>query len=231
MWNDVKLAIAFLSRVPVPLKQNKGNLKNICAYFTFVGYLSGMFYFSTKLISGNFLWTLLSIAFGFYLFDLFHFDGLLDTLDGFFYQGTKERRFEIMSKGDIGPFAFFYAALYIAAYLYAFLHAKPIDLVYMAVLGRFSMNIPLHLGKPAKNTGLGKLLYPYNKWHTLTGFIFTIPLAYFPLNYLVSLFIAVSLGNLMHHISKRKIGGYTGDVLGATCMLSQLSIMIVLSVL
>ncbi|ACR79179.1 MULTISPECIES: adenosylcobinamide-GDP ribazoletransferase [Kosmotoga] len=231
MWNDMKLAIAFLSRVPVPLKQNKGNLKKICAYFTFVGYLAGVFYFSMKLISENFLWTLLSVALGFYLFDLFHFDGLLDTLDGFFYQGTKERRFEIMSKGDIGPFAFFYAALYIVAYLYAFLHVDPIDLIYVAVLGRFSMNILLHFGKPAKNTGLGKLLHPYEKKHTLISLVFTIPLVYFPLNYIISLSIALLLGSSMHFITNRKIEGYTGDVLGATCMFSQLSIMVALSLI
>ncbi len=199
-------------------------MRHTTRYFTVVGYLSGFLYMFLKGISSNLLWQILSIVIGFYFFDLFHFDGLLDTFDGFFYQGDEKKRMEIMSKGNIGPFAVFFAFFFCAAYLYAFVKTEAIALIYMGVFGRFSMNILMNISRPAKEKGLGSLFYPYDTKNTFWSLAFTAPLIFNLKFYLASITIAFLAALIMKLLTEKKIDGYTGDVLGATCLLSQLFI-------
>jgi adenosylcobinamide-GDP ribazoletransferase len=53
------------------------------------------------------------------------------------------------------------------------------------------------------------------------------PLAFIdPLRWAISMGVAMLTGLLMSMVARRKIGGSTGDVLGATCLLSQLFVLI-----
>lgn len=189
-----------------------------------------MVYASFKFISSNFIVDVLAIAVGFYLFDLFHVDGLLDTFDGFFNQSDTKKRLEIMSKGNIGPFAFFFAFLYFSLYLYSFHLVKWWVPIYSSVFGRFSMNVLLLFSKPAKESGLGILLSPYKKSNIVYSFIFTSPLLFKPIPFLISTILSFFVGYFMVLISNREINGYTGDVLGAVCLISQLFIMVAFAI-
>ncbi|MHB8107787.1 MAG: adenosylcobinamide-GDP ribazoletransferase [Candidatus Cryosericum sp.] len=224
MLDEPRLAFSFLSRLPFG---GKGSVKNIARYFTAVGYGAGIIYWAGRSYVPGDLGVVLSIVVGFFLFDLFHFDGLLDTFDGFFNQAGREKCLEIMSKGDTGPFAIFFSFFYCLAFYLAFRSSIPISLLFMSVCGRFAMNMLLATTQPAKPGGLGALMSPYDHRATFFSAVLAAPLAVVsPVRWAVSMGVAVVIGLTMGLAARRKIGGYTGDVLGATCLLSQLCVLV-----
>ncbi len=225
MLDEPRLAFSFLSRLPFG---GKGSVKNVARYFTFVGYGAGVIYWAGRTYVPDDLGVILSIVAGFFLFDLFHFDGLLDTFDGFFNQASREKCLEIMSKGDTGPFAIFFSFFYCLAFYLAFRSSAPISLLFMSVCGRFAMNILLATTQPAKPGGLGALMSPYDHRATVFSAVLAAPLAIAsPVRWVTSMGVAVVVGLVMSLSARHKIGGYTGDVLGATCLLSQLFVLTV----
>ena len=97
----------------------------------------------------------------------------------------------------------------------------------MSVCGRFAMNMLLATTQPAKPGGLGALMSPYDHRATLVSAVLAVPLAIVsPLRWAVSMGAAILIGLVTGFAARRKIGGYTGDVLGATCLLSQLGVLI-----
>ena len=172
---------------------------------------------------------LASICITFYLFNLFHFDGLLDTLDGFLNQSGRERRLEIMSRGDVGPFALFFGTLYVLALYSVLLDAKISQILVACVVSRFSMNLLLGLSRPAKEGGLGAALYPYRWCRAFIASAYLLPLLILrPVFVLTGFILSGLIAMVLSRISERKIGGITGDVLGASCLLSELGVMILL---
>ncbi|HPO28204.1 MAG TPA: adenosylcobinamide-GDP ribazoletransferase, partial [Petrotogaceae bacterium] len=138
IFNEILMTISFLSRIPAG---GTGEIKKIPRYFTIVGYLSGLLYMILTAIMGKGVFqVVLTMVVAFFFFDLFHFDGLLDTLDGFLNQ-NKEKRLEIMSKGDTGPFAMFYGIVFIGTFFYCLTQADSLMLLYSGVFSRFTMNV------------------------------------------------------------------------------------------
>ncbi|MDK2884393.1 adenosylcobinamide-GDP ribazoletransferase [Pseudothermotoga sp.] len=230
MMNDFLTALSFISRLPVKLNNTENfetNIKKAPSYFTLVGYIPGFIYFFTSLWSENIFIRIAGIATGFYLFDLFHFDGLLDMLDGFLNQSDKEKRLLIMSKGNVGPFAVFYGTLYVIAFYNLFSYLDPTDFLFGSVFGRYSMSILISISKPAKNTGLGAMFFPAYKYTPLIAALFSAPMlclgcVKFILSFLVSFLTAI----FVKIISEKKISGITGDVIGGTSLLSQMFILL-----
>lgn len=60
---------------------------------------------------------LLILCIQYFAFNLFHFDGLLDTADAFLGAGDKERKLAILKDSRIGVYAFFVGFVYLAAKL------------------------------------------------------------------------------------------------------------------
>ncbi|MEJ5256842.1 MAG: adenosylcobinamide-GDP ribazoletransferase [Fervidobacterium sp.] len=237
---EFMIALSFISRIPVNMKGyqlDAGDIRKVPKYFSIVGYLIGSIYLSGATLSrlipnvgGSLLVKVISIAAGFYLFDLFHFDGLLDMFDGFLNQSNAERRLEIMSKGNVGPFAVFYGTLYVIVFYQLFSLVPPYALLFSSVFGRLTMTLLILFSKPAKNKGLGALLYPTSK-RNLVGILFTLPLIFLSyVGYVLSLLIAISVAIVVNSISERKIGGVTGDVIGGTCLIAQLFILLAFSI-
>jgi adenosylcobinamide-GDP ribazoletransferase len=230
LFDEMRLTVSFLSRIPLG---GRGDVRNVPIHFPLVGYLCASSYVGVRYA---FNWlspqmaVLSSMAVTFYLFNLFHFDGLLDTLDGFLNQGGRERRLEIMSKGDVGPFAVFFGTLYILALYRALLNAKTAQVVVACVISRFSMNLLLGLSHPAKEGGLGAALYPYRWRRAFGAFVYLLPLlALFPIFTLTGFILTGVIALIISRLSDRKIGGITGDVLGAFCLSSELAVMAALT--
>ena len=88
------------------------------------------------------------------------------------------------------------------------------------------MNVLLSTTPPAKPEGLGSLMSPYQQLATFLAGAVTVPLALFDWKaWVVSLAVATATGLFMSVATRRKLGGYTGDVLGATCLLAQLCVL------
>jgi adenosylcobinamide-GDP ribazoletransferase len=219
MLDEPRLAFSFLSRIPLG---GKGNVRHVPRYFTLVGYAAGAVYYAGHRWMPGDIGTIATIVIGFVLFDLFHFDGLLDTFDGFLNQSGRDKCMEIMSKGDTGPFAVFLSFFYLLALFYLVRATNPWNLVFMSVCGRFSMNVLLSTTPPARAEGLGSLMSPYQQLATFLSAAATVPLAL--LNWkawALAVGVAIVTGLFMGVATRHKIGGYTGDVLGATCLLAQ----------
>ncbi|AMW33261.1 cobalamin-5'-phosphate synthase [Fervidobacterium changbaicum] len=233
--SDLALSLSFISRIPVKIKNLdswEARIKRVPIYFPAVGYIPGLIYglgnFLSKQFSDFKLPILfLSTALGFYFFDLFHFDGLLDMLDGFLNQSNKERRLEIMSKGNVGPFAVFYGTLYVILFYELLPTLNWYHFIFASVFGRYAMDVLLVFSKPAKSTGLGAVLFPYEKFYTLYASMFLTPLIFTNyIAFLVSFSLSWLVGFAVSKISEKKIGGITGDVLGGTCLIAQMVVLL-----
>ncbi|HID55140.1 TPA: adenosylcobinamide-GDP ribazoletransferase [Candidatus Poribacteria bacterium] len=227
--DEIRLTISFLSRIPLG---GKGEIGRTPIHFPVVGYLCAGSYVGLRYLLGFLspqIAVLGSMAITFYLFNLFHFDGLLDTLDGFLNQSGRERRLEIMSRGDVGPFALFFGVLYVLALYHILLDAEVPQILVACVISRFSMNLLLGLSRPAKNEGLGVLLYPYRWRRGLIASLYLLPILVFhPVFVLTGFILSGLIAMLLSRISESKIGGITGDVLGAFCLMSELGVMMFL---
>ncbi|MCD6507692.1 adenosylcobinamide-GDP ribazoletransferase [Candidatus Poribacteria bacterium] len=229
--DEIRLTISFLSRIPIG---GNGEIERIPTHFPIVGYLCAGSYIGIRYLLGLIspqIAVLSSMAVTFYLFNLFHFDGLLDTLDGFLNQSGREKRLEIMSRGDVGPFALFFGTLYVLALYSILLDAEVSQILVACVISRFSMNLLLGLSRPAKMEGLGAAFYPYRWRNALIASAYLIPLLIlYPVFVLTGFILSGLIAMILSRISRHKIGGTTGDVLGAFCLLSELGIMISISV-
>jgi len=235
LFTDVLLTLSFISRLPVKVKnvdEWEKRIKRIPIYFPAIGYIPGTIYsiaivLSNSLSTYKLLFIFGAMAIGYYFFDLFHFDGLLDMFDGFLNQSNKEHRLEIMAKGDVGPFAVFYGILYILLFYQLMSTLNWQAFLFASVFGRYEMALLLTFSKPAKPKGLGAMLFPYNKRYTAYSIIFLIPLLFInPLMYFISLALTIATAYLISRVSEIKIGGITGDVLGGSCLISQMVVLL-----
>jgi len=239
MWKelltDFLLTLSFISRLPVKIKnidEWEKRIRRIPIYFPAIGYIPGAIYsfaivLTNSLSAYKLLFVFGAMAIGYYFFDLFHFDGLLDMFDGFLNQSNKERRLEIMAKGDVGPFAVFYGMLYVLLFYQLMSTLDWQAFLFASVFGRYEMVLLLTFSKPAKPKGLGAMLFPYNKHYTVYSMLFLTPLIFIsPLMFFISLTLTITMAYLISRVSEIKIGGITGDVLGGSCLISQMVVLL-----
>ncbi|MEN3041708.1 MAG: adenosylcobinamide-GDP ribazoletransferase [Fervidobacterium sp.] len=234
-FEEIMLTLSFLTRIPIKIPHLNDweiRIKNIPIYFPLIGYLPGLIYYTGAMLYRKYmhfglLIQMLTISFGFYMFDLFHFDGLLDMFDGLLNQSNKEKRLEIMSKGNVGPFAVFYGTLYVLTFWELFKQIDPASFIFGSVFGRYTMDVVMFFSKPAKQTGLGALLYPFKKITILVSLFFTLPLFLTNVElYMISLTTAFIIGITISFVSLSLVGGITGDILGGSCLIGEMVILV-----
>lgn len=173
----------------------------------------------------------------------FHEDGLADCCDGFWGGATRERRLEIMKDSRVGTFGAAAVALSLALRIFAlaelFRLVGPMALVLVigiAALSRPLALLPVLMLSPAQGSGLAAGV-PMPGASGL-GIAVALGLAAlvggaFSLDLLPGVFLTLgaALGMLAlgMAIAQRKIGGYTGDVLGGCQQLVEITLLIGLS--
>lgn len=153
-----------------------------------------------------------------------HEDALADTADGFGGGRSRGQKLEIMHDSRVGSFGVLALVLSVAARGTAIASIAVPGKVAMALIGggslaRGAMLVLILLLAPARADGLGAGLRATGKLRLLVGLVLSGMGAFFLLPYrvaagatAVALLAALGLGVL----AWRQIGGYTGDVLGAT---------------
>lgn len=227
--------VQFLTRIPVPIvidSKNEDYGKGL-VFAPVVGFIIG------GIIAG--LNLVLKMVFPIYITAIFdvlayiiltgglHIDGLGDTFDGLFSNRSKERILEIMRDSRIGT----NAVLSITVLLL-------VDTAFITALGSMNLNWALVIMPAAgrvgslissgistyarKGEGLGKSFVDYCG---IKEVIMGLAL-FFTGSYLIAgvtgLFTAVFpvlTAFLLTKLFSRKIGGVTGDILGAVCELNQ----------
>ena len=157
-----------------------------------------------------------------------HEDGLADTADGFGGGRDAARKLEIMRDSRIGSFgaiAVFLSMAIRGAALAQF--AAPLQaavaLVVAGCLGRAAIVVVLATTRPARADGLGASLADIPRLSVLsasaTAVLAALLLPMQPAGLVLSTANVAALA--MAVLARRQIGGHTGDVLGATAVVTE----------
>ena len=235
------LAVQFLTRLPIGSAQlyTPERMAASVRYYPLVGGLVGAFSaLAFYLASFGFpvlVSILFAIAAGLLITGAFHEDGLADTFDGIGGGVTRERALEIMKDSRLGTYGTL-ALLTVLAVKVIALTALPLMLIPIALiaghgLSRLSSILVIATSRYVRDEGTGKpvaggistggLLIA-----GLTGLAFVAYcLAFYSPLALLWAGGGLLLGHcLMRLFFERKLGGYTGDTLGAVQQLSELGL-------
>ncbi len=233
---DLAAGLGLLTRLPVGWLVPRGmpyRLGRACWTYPLAGLLAGGAMALVRLAAGRFglpplLGAAWAVGAGVLLTGALHEDGLADTADGLGGGTTRERRLEIMRDSRIGSYGALALVLALGIRILA-VGSLPAGhaaaaLLASGALSRGAMLPLLGLLPPARADGLGRsvgrppgtalwlgltlaagltaLLLPTAR--ALTAIVFG---------------LAISLGSVV--LARRRLGGHTGDVLGACCVVTE----------
>jgi adenosylcobinamide-GDP ribazoletransferase len=178
-------------------------------------------------------------------FNLFHFDGLLDTADAFLGVVDKEKTYAILKDSRVGVYGIFAGIMTLIlkiVLLDGLINTSFVFFIMFPIAGRFAAAIIPCISPPAKQDGLGNLAKQSSLWRAIAGTLLSYALLYVlfklplyipvlgndflpPLSYstlspyavVIALIFAVGFIVALFYarIYKKRLGGYTGDALGA----------------
>ena len=241
-WQVFLLAVGFLSRIPVPADPDfsEDKLNGASRYFPLVGILvagvSALVFVGAAALFGNqLIAVLLAMVASILLTGAFHEDGFADSCDGFGGGWTPEDVLRIMKDSRIGTYGGVGLILVLslkAAALFAM--ATPAILIsalfWAHVVSRWlsvSYLLDLHYVRgEGKSKPLASTM-PLSHWlwsglPILALFVFTDSPALIPLCLALLVFRFAFAAYL-----RRRIGGYTGDALGAAQQVAEIIVYLV----
>ncbi|MBP6323203.1 MAG: adenosylcobinamide-GDP ribazoletransferase [Fusobacteriaceae bacterium] len=171
-----------------------------------------------------------------------HLDGLSDTFDGIFSYRSKQRMLEIMKDSRVGANGVIVLVLYFILNIIFLADLESIDLPMGAfillypVVGRMNTVINCATAPYARTSGMAKDFVEQTDYKGfLISFLITMGYAYAVLTYFkldISIIAIVPimaiLGYYFARLMTRKIGGVTGDTLGAVLELTQVVMLFLL---
>lgn len=166
-----------------------------------------------------------AVAAGVLLTGGLHEDGLADTADGFGGGRTPERRLEIMRDSRIGSYGALALLLALTIRVSAIAALAPASatacLLATGALSRGAMLPVLALLRPARPDGLGQGLgrIPLPAILVAGAIVLAVAvLALPPIRAGLALALAAASGLVVARLAQSRVGGQTGDVLGASCV-------------
>lgn len=243
VWNPLSClaaAIRFLTIIPVPGDGEKDGsfFGGALFYFTITGIIIGaggaLFSYLLAgllppLVAAVILTIFLSVVSGF-----LHLDGLADSFDGLLSARPAHQCLEIMRDSRVGVMgAAAIAAVFLlkAATIFSIDHQELIvAMLIVPAAGRTSIvAMMLILPYARKNNGLGELFYTgVNRWAAIVSFLVlgALTLLFSPSRFFLIFFVLILTVGIFSWICKTKMGGATGDTLGAVCELSETTILL-----
>lgn len=235
---DIVSALRLLTVVPVPGDEGEHPVR----YFTLVGWLyagvglavAALFFWLGRaeglgaLLAG----ALVVVAWG-ALSGFLHWDGLADSADGVGVRGDATRRLAVMRDSTVGAFGV--TAIVLVALVQVVAVAVVVEsgtwwaLGAAPLVGRFGAAVALGTRPTARTDGLGAsyaVRLTAGDWIALI--LFLLPLIAWPFTFIRALATLVLLGAacLVPAPFARGLGGITGDVLGATVVLSETVVLV-----
>lgn len=167
-----------------------------------------------------------------------HEDGLADSADGFWGGYTPQRRMEIMKDSQIGSYGVLALILSTGLRWMALSTLLSMDSVWfllaLACLSRALMPILMAALPNARNTGLSQSVGRPSAATAVIGLILALVIATLVIGGSSALIVALAMGASTLGIAllaRAKIGGQTGDVLGASQLLAEITGLLVLLVI
>lgn len=232
---DIKTAFALLTRLPV--KASFERTAEATWAFPLVGGFVGVFVVIIALLS-DWLGLSLGVSAGLAITSAviitgaMHEDGIADSADGLWGGWTPARRLEIMRDSHIGTYGV------LALILVMLLRFSAITLVInnlhlgaliaAAALSRAAMPFVMALLPHARDDGLSVQTGRPSGTTAAIGAVIALGLAWLSIGFVPMVFAASACGLMIvavMRIAKVKIGGQTGDILGATQILCELCVL------
>ncbi len=232
-------ALRFLTVIPFSFRHDteKNIISDSMLFFPVIGLLIGIILASICSLLNNLVPDLLlSIIIILILVIItggLHLDGLADTIDGFYAGNNKESILRIMRDSHIGTMGVL-ALITVILLKIGFLLSLTGDirlktLIIMPVISRWSIFMTIFFFKYARSEGKAESFFVNLKWiKLLIATAITLGIVYFMFELkgilLLSVIVVVALiGGIM---TTKKIGGVTGDTLGALCEINEVSVLL-----
>jgi adenosylcobinamide-GDP ribazoletransferase len=223
---DALVAFRYLTVLPLPRSRMPGDLGRAAGWFPLVGLVLGAGLAAASLaldrLAPPAVAGMLLVALWAALTGGLHLDGLADTADGLGGGWSRERALAIMRDGRSGPYAVA-AIVLVLGLKAATLASLPDGLVWRSliaatVLGRAGPLLLVRLCPPARAEGAGHAFAMGARWPSLLaggGVAALVAVATLGVWGLVPLGMAGIITSALAAHLRRRLGGFTGDTLGA----------------
>lgn len=240
LFDDVLRAFGVLTRLPLPRREAHMAMqpRSVWAYplvGAVVGALSALIWFAAQFAGlGTPLAAGLAIAAQVLITGALHEDGLADFADGFGGGRDKETTLAIMRDSRIGAYGVI-ALILILGLRWGGAAGLALDnvlagLIGAALLGRLAIVALVVFLAPARGDGFGRIIAHPPRGAALAALLLGLALvgAHMPLITTALAFVAAAAAaGYVAMIARRRIGGYTGDVLGAGEQLAETAALLV----
>ena len=238
-WQAFWLAMGFLTRIPVPVTVDYSQrLMNQCSvYFPLVGLLLGGLYAGLYTLLAGF-WSpqvcvLLVLGFHLWITGAFHEDGMADCADGLGGGYTVARRLEIMKDSRIGTYGAVALGVTLALKVALLTDMQPVWLALLLApaISRLTplclMRALVYVSDPdtSKSKPVAEGFSGQRLGVAVAGVAALALVTGVALEALVAVVSVVLVWGAM---LRRSLGGYTGDALGASVILSELVFLLML---
>jgi adenosylcobinamide-GDP ribazoletransferase len=240
--NALRLAFAFLTVLPFPVREAAFAEADLAASryaFPVVGLaiglvLAGLSESMARLAVPPLLASFLLLAASVALTGALHLDGLADTFDGLFLGGGPERRLAAMRDPHVGSFGVAALVLILLGKFSALSgltgHSRSLAILAAAAISRTSILVSAGVAPYARPEGTGRILVaattPRDALRAAVA-ICVLGVIVFPRSGLAIGMMDVGLAWGLSRLALRRLGGITGDVLGALVELGELAILLV----
>jgi adenosylcobinamide-GDP ribazoletransferase len=233
-WRYFLTALIFFTRVPITLNNfAEADLNKATRYFPLIGILVGAFgalvFWLSDLLLPLEIAVLLSMVATILITGAFHEDGLADATDGLGGGWSKEQVLTIMVDSRIGSYGAIGLVLILLtkyqALSYQVASLVPMTLIAGHSLSRLCAVLVMATQSYVKLEGKAKPLATQLQLPELivATFFGLLPLAFMKLYVLLALIPVVIVWGWFSLKIKRRIGGYTGDCLGAMQQLTEVA--------
>ena len=229
-------AVTFLTIVPLRTREGRGAAA-APAWFGLVGLLIGAIAAATYAAADPWLGSGVAAALAAAALVVvtggLHHDGLADCADAIGVRGGRERRLEVMRQpaiGTYGALALLLWGLLITAALAALTPGEAAwALMAAASAGRFAALLHALSAPPARADGLGAAFAPSGPAVLITGATAAVVAVLAGGQRAVAVILVAGLtATLVSVWARRGLGGRTGDTLGATVVLTEVAVVLVL---
>lgn len=236
MIKQLIILIQFMTRIPVfvNVEYDEEKLGKSIKYFPLVGAIIGIFLYGINILAGKItvnrqIAAIIIIIVEIFITGLIHIDGLADTADGLFSYAEKEKILEIMKDSRVGTNGAVALILYFMTKVILLSEIRPEYIILYPVISRLSTSINAGLGEYARKNGMSNEIIAKNgKKEAGISIIITMILSFIILKVkgLIILIFAILFILLLMKGVKRKIGGITGDTMGASLELTSILVLL-----
>lgn len=233
-------ATCFLTRIPAAARADaEWSLGEAAWAFPLVGAgigaVAAFVFFAAQLVGlGDWPAALLGITAALLLTGALHEDGLADSVDGLFGGADRERRLAIMRDSRHGTFAVVALVLSIGLRAAALAQIGEVVFAGLALVAahagsRALMPVAMWAMPPARDDGLGAAAGRPQPSGVVGAVVIALAIgaaALGPVHGLVAFGSAVVAAGVAAAVAERRIGGYTGDILGAVQQVGEIVILL-----